>query len=125
MSMRFILGCFAALHINACVKAPVYKGEHYALLKSSHAIVNVNGAQIEPVYTLDLKAGENTLVVLYRTYRNNYYCEFVWNSTPGTAYEITDHERNYPLTLYRWVRKNSLWAIRMDPVDPVKCTKEK
>ncbi|WP_455221357.1 hypothetical protein [Kaarinaea lacus] len=125
MNARLVLGCIAALHISACVKAPVYKGENYAFLKSSHAIISVNGEQVEPVYTLDLKAGENTLVVLYRTYQHDYYCEFVWMSAPGTAYEITDHEKRYPLTLYRWVRKNSFWSIRFDPVDPVKCTKEK
>ena len=124
MNARFILGCFAALYLSACVKAPVYKGENHAFLKSSHAIIKVNGEQVKPLYTLDLEAGENTLVVLYRTYKENYYCEFVWTATPGTAYEITDHEKQYPLTLYRWVRRNSLWSLRLDPVDPVNCTKE-
>ena len=124
MNKHYILVCLTGLFVSACVKAPVYRDDNYAFIKSSHAIIYVNGEQVEPVYTLDLKAGENTLVILYRTYRHDYYCEFVWTSAPGTAYEITDHEKKYPLTLYRWVRKNSLWSIRMDPVDPAKCLRE-
>ncbi|WP_455208871.1 hypothetical protein [Kaarinaea lacus] len=125
MKAQFAFVCFICLIVSACVQAPVYKGEDFAFIKSSHAIISVNGEQVEPIYTLDLKAGENTLMVLYRTYQHDYYCEFVWTPAPGTAYEITDHEKRYPLTLYRWVRKNSLWSIRFDPVDPVKCTREK
>ncbi|WP_455202807.1 hypothetical protein [Kaarinaea lacus] len=123
MNARFIF-LIVILCVSACVKAPVYKGDNYAFIKSSHAIVNANGKQVESVYTLDLEAGENTLVVLYRTYRHDYYCEFQWNSKPQTAYEITDQENKYPLTLYRWERDNDLWASRLDPVDPVKCTKK-
>ena len=110
------------LCISGCVKAPVYKGDNYASVKSSHAIVEIHDKQAGPVYTLDLEAGQNTLVVLYRTYHHDYYCEFQWNLKPQTAYEITDQENKYPLTLYRWKRQNGLWASRLDPKDPVKCS---
>ena len=124
MNKGFLLLVFTALLNNACVKAPVYKEENHAFVKSSHAIIKVNNEQIEPAYAVNLKAGENTLVVLYRTYRHDYYCEFQWHSIPQTAYEITDQENKYPLTLYRWKKQNDLWASRLDPVDPVNCTKK-
>ena len=122
MTMRIFLVGLAVICLNSCVKSPAIKDGNYALLRSSHAIVSINGEHAEPVYSLDLKSGENTLVVLYRSYQQDYYCKFVWTSASGTVYEITDHEKRYPLTLYRWIRKNSLWSIRMDPVDPVECS---
>lgn len=124
MKARFFFLCLVVIFVSACVKAPAYKGPDHAFLNSSHAIININGKEVEPKYTLDLIAGKNTLVVLYATYKQRYHCEFVWTSTPGTAYEITDHEKLYPLTLYRWKKKNDLWSSRLDPVDPVKCTRE-
>ena len=124
MNIRLLFLFFTVLLTNACVKAPVYKGENHALVKSSHAIIKVNDEQIEPAYALNLKTGENTLVVLYRTYRHDYYCEFQWISKSQTAYEITDQENKYPLTLYHWKRQNDYLALRLDPIDPVKCTKK-
>jgi len=124
MNVRLFLVFLTCFVLSACVKAPVYKDDNYALIKSSHAIININGEKVEPIYSLDINAGENTLVVLYPTYRHRYYCQFVWNSKPGTTYEITDQEKKYPLTLYRWIRQNGLWASRLDPIDPVKCSKE-
>lgn len=124
MIIRLYLIFLVVLLISSCVDAPVFKGDNFAFIRSSHAIVSVNGEHVEPLYSLDLKAGENTLVVLYRSYRHDYYCKFTWTSKPGTVYEITDHEKIYPLVLYRWIRKNSLWAIRLDPIDPVNCPRE-
>lgn len=123
MKTRFVV-LITLLCVNACVKAPVYKGENYALIRSSHAIISINGTKVESKHSLDLLAGENTLVVLYPTYRHRYNCQFEWTSKPGTTYEITDQENKYPLTLYRWKRQNGLWASRLDPVDPVKCSLE-
>jgi hypothetical protein len=110
--------------LSACVQAPVFKEEGYALIKSSYPIVSLNGAEIEPEYVLDIKAGETTLIIVYHSYQYDYTCTFTWTAEAATAYEVTDHEKNYPLTLYRWVRKNSLWAIRMDPVDPFQCARD-
>ncbi len=87
-------------------------------------MVRLNGVEIEPSYELDIEAGEINLVIVYRSYQYDYNCTFTWTAVAGTAYEVTDQEKSYPLTLYRWVRKNSLWAIRMDPVDPLQCTRE-
>lgn len=123
MTTRLIF-CLLLMVLTACVKAPVYKGDNYAYVKSSHAIININDEQIEPVYAVNIKSGNNTLVVLYRTYRHDYYCEFQWTSKPQTSYEITNQENKLPLTLYRWKRQNGLWASRLNPVDPVKCSKE-
>jgi len=122
--MRFFLPCLAVVLVSACVKAPVYKGENYARVESSHAIVSINGEKVPPTYSLDLPAGDNSLVALYPTYHHQYYCHFVWNAKPHTAYEITDQENKYPLTLYRWKRANDFWAERLDPVDPVECIHE-
>jgi hypothetical protein len=73
------------------------------------------------MYQLDIKAGENTLVIVYNTYQSDYFCTFNWIAEADTVYEVTDQENAYPLTLYRWERANSLWASRLDPVDPAKC----
>jgi hypothetical protein len=107
--------------LGSCVQPPVFKAEDYALIKSSYPIVAINGIEIEKTYNLDLEAGENTLVIVYNTYQHDYFCTFSWFAAPGTAYEVTDQENQYPLTLYRWHRKNGLWAIRLEPVDPLKC----
>ena len=107
--------------LGSCVQPPVFKAEDYALVKSNYPIVAINGIEIEKTYNLDLEAGENTLVIVYNTYQHDYFCTFSWVAAPGTAYEVTDQENQYPLTLYRWRRKNGLWAIRLDPVDPLKC----
>jgi hypothetical protein len=111
--------------LGACIKAPVIKGGSYAYIKSNYPIVSLNGNEIEPVYELDIKAGENFLVIVYNTYRHDYYCTFNWIAEAKTAYEVTDQENQYPLTLYRWARTNSLWASRLDPVDPVSCVAQK
>ena len=108
--------------LSSCVQAPVFKAEGYALVDSSYPVVTINGVEIEETYVLDVEAGENTMVVVYNTYRYDYFCTFSWMAEAGVAYEITDQENKYPLTLYRWHRKNSLWAVRLDPVDPQECT---
>lgn len=125
MSVRNSLVICIGLSVASCVPAPVYKNQGHALVRSSHAIVSVNGVEAEPVYILDISAGENTLVARYPTYRYSYYCTFVWTAAAATTYEITDQEKQYPLTLYRWVRRNALWSVRLDPIDPIKCTRER
>jgi len=124
MKRRITLYVFISMFLSACVQAPVFKESDYALIKSNYPMVRLNGVEIEPSYELDIEAGETTLVIVYHTYQYNYVCTFSWTAVAGTAYEVTDQEKSYPLTLYRWVRKNSLWAIRMDPVDPLQCTRE-
>ena len=108
----------------SCVQPPAFKSEDYALIKSNYPIVRINGIDIETTYNLDLEAGDNSLVIVYNTYQHNYFCTFSWVALAGTAYEVTDHEGQHPLTLYRWSRKNGLWAIRLDPVDPLECTQK-
>ena len=124
MNRRITLYIFIGMLLSACVQAPVFKGEGYALIRSNYPIVSLNGAEIEPAYDMDIEAGENTLVIVYHSYQYDYSCTFTWTAVTGTVYEATDHEKSYPLTLYRWVRKNSLWARRMDPVNPVQCIRE-
>ena len=118
---RIIFITIGCMVLGSCVQPPVFKAEDYALVKSNYPIVAINGIEIEKTYNLDLEAGENTLVIVYNTYQHDYFCTFSWVAAPGTAYEVTDQENQYPLTLYRWRRKNGLWAIRLDPVDPLKC----
>ena len=119
--MRFIIYILGMLILGSCVQAPSFKGEAYALISSNYPIISVNGTAIEESYNLDLAAGENTLVIVYHTYSKDYHCTFTWQAVAGIAYEVTDQENRYPLTLYRWQRKNRLWAIRLDPVDPSEC----
>ena len=120
--LLLILG--ACLFLGACVQSPVIKEGGYAFFRSNYPVVNVNGVAIEPAYRLDIPAGENTLVIVYHTYRHDYNCTFTWTAVTGTAYEVTDQDNRYPLTLYRWVKTNSLWASRLDPIDPVECIRQ-
>lgn len=109
------------LFISAWAKDPVFKGEGHAFFRSNYPVVSINGEAIEPSYSLDIPAGENTLVIIYHTYRHDYYCTFSWTAVTETVYEVTDQYNKYPLTLYRWVQTNILWASRLDPIDPSEC----
>jgi len=112
---------FLCLLLSSCVQSPIFKTEDDAFIESNYPIVAINGIKIKKAYKLDLKAGKNSLIVVYNTYQYDYVCTFSWLAKPGTAYEITDQENQYPLTLYRWYKKNDLWVIRFDPVNPVEC----
>ena len=124
MISRILFFTCIFLIVSACVQPTVFKGDGYAYIRSNYPVVNINGDKVEPVYELDMEAGENTLVIVYNTYRHDYYCTFSWTTVANTVYEVTDQENQYPLTLYRWDRSNSLWASRLDPVDPLECTKK-
>jgi len=124
MNRPLLLIIYTCLFVSACVQAPVFKRDDYAFFKTNYPIVSVNEVDVEPSYTLDIPAGENTLVIVYHTYRHDYNCTFTWTAVAGTSYEVTDQYNRYPLTLYRWVRTNSLWASRLDPTDPLKCSRE-
>ena len=118
------LAVLTVVLLTACVQKPAFEGENQALVRSSYPIVSVNGEQTEPVYRLSIDAGDVTAVIVYNTYRHDYYCTFSWIAAASTVYEVTDQENRYPLTLFRWVRTNSLWASRLDPTDPVECIKQ-
>jgi hypothetical protein len=122
MNMRFIIYILGVLILGSCVQTPSFKGSEYALVSSNYPIISVNGVDIEGRYKLDIDAGENTLVIVYHTYIKDYHCTFKWQAIAGIAYEVTDQENSYPLTLYRWQRKNRLWAMRLVPVDPLVCS---
>ncbi len=112
------------LLLSSCVQAPVFKTEEHAVIISNYPIVAINGTEIEKTYQLDLKTGENSLVIVYNTYEYDYFCTFSWLAKAGTAYEVTDQENQYPLTLYRWHKKNNLWAIRLNPIEPQECVEK-
>jgi len=124
MISRIVFSTCIFIMLSACVQPTVFKGDGYAHIRSNFPIVNSNGDKVEPVYELDMEAGETTLVIVYNTYRHDYYCTFSWTAVANTVYEVTDQENQFPLTLYRWVRTNSLWASRLDPMDPLECIKK-
>ncbi len=124
MIIRALFFTGLSLLLSSCVQPPVFKGEDYALVKSNYPVVTLNGVDIEKSYRLDLKAGKNSLVVVYNTYQYDYFCTFSWIAKAGTAYEITDQENRYPLTLYHWYRKNSLWTRKLSPMDPLECLRK-
>jgi len=124
MNRRTTLYICIGMLLSACVQAPVFKGDGYALVRSNYPVVSHNGTEVEPVYVMDIEAGETTLTVVYHSYQYDYACTFDWTAMADSVYEVTDHEKSYPLTLYRWIRKNSLWARRMDPVDPFQCVRK-
>ena len=118
---RILFFVFQGTVLCACVQPPVFKAEEYAHITSNYPIVFSNGIEIEKTYELDIVAGANSLVIVYNTYQHDYLCTFTWDAVAGIAYEVTDQENQYPLTLYRWHKRNGLWAIRLDPVNPVEC----
>ena len=122
MNLRIILFIFSIQFLSGCVQTPAFKGDEYAVITSNYPVVKLNDVEIEDTYSLDIEAGKNTLMIVYNTYRYDYFCTFSWTAIAGTAYEVTDQENQYPLTLYRWVRTNGLWANRLEPVDPLGCT---
>lgn len=124
MISRIVFSTCIFLMLSACVQPAVFKGDGYAYIRSNYPIVNINGDKVKPVYELDMEAGEKTFVIVYNTYQHDYYCTITWVAEANTAYEVTDQENRYPLTLYRWVRTNSLWASRLDPLDPLECIKK-
>ena len=124
MKQQIITVSALTLSLTGCVQSPVFTSDNHAFVKSSYPVITVNSNAIEPSYQVDLTPGENTLVVTYLTYKYNYDCTFKWNVEVNTVYEVVDQENKYPLTLYRWIRRNSLWAARLDPVDPVECIKK-
>jgi hypothetical protein len=124
MSRPVILTIGICLLLGACVQAPVFRGEDYAFFRSNYPVISINGEAIEPSYRLDIPTGKTTLIIVYHTYRFDYYCTFTWTAVAETAYEVTDQDNRYPLTLYRWARTNSLWASRLDSIDPLECIPE-
>jgi hypothetical protein len=121
MFKKITLFTSLGIFLSSCVQSPVFKDKDFALIKSNYPIISINGSEIEETYQLDLEAGNNSVVVLYSTYQYEYHCTFSWLAKAGTMYEVTDQENLYPLTLYRWHKKNSLWATRLNPVDPLEC----
>ena len=121
MKMNDLIILLLCSKLTACVEPIAFKGNDYAHIKSNYPIISVNGEQHEPVYALDIKAGQNVLVIVYHTYRFEYACTFSWEAVAGTAYEVTDLDHKNPLTLYRWEPTNQYWASRFDPTEPVKC----
>jgi hypothetical protein len=64
------------------------------------------------------------VAVRHETYGVNYLCQFDFEASAGTRYEIIYKPNPQPLTLYRWHRSNALWALRLDPVAPTGCREE-
>jgi len=124
MKLRILMFICSSILLYACVQSPGFKGDGYAFIRSNYPIVKANGEEVEPLYKLDIESGKNTLVIVYNTYRHDYYCRFGWTAEADTVYEVTDQENSYPLTLHRWVRTNSLWASRLDPMEPLECIKK-
>ena len=115
------------LALCGCVQTPPVKPGDHALLISNYPITQVNGQVIDENgarYKQDIKAGENTAVIVYNTYSYDYFCSFSWQAESGQVYEVTDQENAEPLTLYQWKRKNRLWAQRLNPVDPTHCERK-
>ena len=110
--------------LAGCIAPGPAAPEGKVLLKANYPIVKIDNVAIESVYETVLSPGEHTVTVVYHTYRWDYHCRFRWQAEPDQRYEINNSENIHPLTLYRWVRANGLWAIRYDPLDPELCEKQ-
>ena len=118
---RGIVTTLLCLALGACIQTPVFRDTSQARINSNYPITSLDGDAIERAYTLDFPAGRHSLSVVYDTLQYDYVCTFEWLAEAATVYEITDQENAYPLTLYRWQKRNGLWALRLDPVDPIEC----
>lgn len=70
------LSLLPSLLLSGCVQSPVFKGDDSAFIESNYPLIAINSVDIEKTYQLDLKAGENTLLVIYNTYEYDYLCTF-------------------------------------------------
>lgn len=105
--------------LAGCVEHPPHREEGtHALLFSWTPILSVNGQPPEDAYRSLLLPGDYRLEVLYRSYRQDYQCRFELRAEAGRTYEVVDHSNDQPLVLYRYVRANSAWVERRDPVMP-------
>ena len=122
MSRRILIIICSCFILGACVRTPVVKEGGYAYINSNYPIVVYHDGKA--IRSLDLETGSNTLIIVYNSYQHDYYCTFTWPAVENTVYEVTDQDNRYPLTLYRWVKVNSLWASRLDYQDPTDCTRK-
>ncbi|SMF24536.1 hypothetical protein SAMN02745866_01600 [Alteromonadaceae bacterium Bs31] len=106
---------------SACI-SPVRTYSGKAFLRSGSPLIALNGKALAGVYELYVEPGEQQVRALFKTALHEYVCTFEWAAVAETRYEISANENQHPLTLYRWERRNSLWAVRLDPVAPVSCT---
>lgn len=115
--MAVMLWCFV---LSGCISPePDYSGK--ALLRSAHPLVKLDQEILPGLYELYVAPGEYTVQAVYETASHDYVCTFKWRAEAQTRYEIAAHEKQYPLSLYRWKRRNSLWAVRLDAVSPISC----
>lgn len=112
--------------LQGCVGAGPVKqpGGESVVVNSSYYLTHLNREVIEPVFDLWLNPGAHQITVIYPTLRYDYHCVFNWLAEPLQRYEVIHQEKKQPLVMYRWVRKNALWAEREDPVYPV-CKRKK
>jgi len=107
-----------------CVHPPQLEDEYSASLKSNYPIVSIDGENNSEHHSVQLPQGIHTVEALYKTHRYVLRCKFKWQVKPGQHYEIVSHNTADPLILYRWQRRNALWAERKEPLEPLHCTRE-
>lgn len=113
-----VLACI----LSACTQAPVLP-DGKAEIFSPYPIINVDGKTVSSPYSVLLNAGEHRLQIQYGTVLWNYLCDFTLQLQAGRRYEVVDHKKQYPITLYRWSVANPLWATRKDALQPTHCEK--
>lgn len=120
MIIKLILIGILSAMVSSCVTAPVLVGDQ-ASLRTNHPVISVDGKLVVEQTDLRLQPGPHTIQVVYRTHLHDYICHFQWVVETNRHYEIVDHNDADPLTLYRWRRRNALWAARLEPVQPTHC----
>ena len=68
-----------------------------------------------------IPAGENEIVILYRSYTQTLECSYAFNAVAGQRYEFVTRSNPDPITLYRMARENWLFWTRHEPVAPHDC----
>lgn len=118
---RFIfLMVFLNLAITGCVGfgAKVGGSDKGIRITSSHPIIAIDGEPLESVFEYWVSAGPHVITAVYPTLSYQYICVFTLEAQASARYEIVHQEKMEPLVLYRWWRRNILFAERLDPVIP-------
>ena len=93
------------------------------VVDGQYPITQLDGQPLYATFRVEVKPGPHEMWVSYITVKHHYSCQFTWQAAEGAQYEIVAETASHPLTLYRWKRRNALWAVRLAPIAPDICVK--
>lgn len=121
-----VLLTLSLMALCACTisRRPIETSNTMAEIFGPYPIIKINEQLINPVYAIEIPAGQQTITAQYGTLSKNYWCNFDLKVKAGQRYEVVDHKQQYPITLYEWSQTHGLWADRKKPIQPIGCEKQ-